>query len=151
MLRSKLKMDFREFNRGMQLTKRIFVKHGKKGLGKAGAALMDDTVTGMPTAPLLLGYLRGSGSVFVDNKLIAMSKHGLPDYVATVCTLPLKSGEIKAIVLFNVPYAARWHETLPKSGAFSEPSAGIYYMSSKMLANLKKYRDIIAESLRKGV
>ncbi len=149
-MRSELKLNFAEFNRGMKRLAKRFPKRAIIGLGKAGVQLMYDTIFELPSTPLLDSPLRGSGSVFVNNVLVEVSRFGFPDYVTVVCDMPKKPGEQKAIIVFNAPYAAQWHENLPKKGRFTEPTAGIHYMSSKMLANNKKYYDIIAESLRKG-
>jgi len=82
----------------------------EKGLGRAMLDLMNDCVMEVPTVPLKEGWLRGSASIFVQNKFVADST-GLPNakagkeikaYVENV-----RAGSFIGLIGFNPPYAAR--------------------------------------------
>lgn len=98
-------------------------------LGKGGLQLLNNTINGSPAAkavpPKLTGHLRGSGSVFVGNKLVGDTQknessgtpnrdHSDSDNVITVG--------------FDTPYAAKMHEHIGvdyKLGPISEKSGNV--------------------------
>ncbi len=120
----------------------------KRGMGKAGLVLMNDCLRQVPTVPKDEGTLRGSGSVFVDNKLIKtsadMGNGGTP---ATAMSDAVKQGVSVATVGFNTPYAARLHEH--PEFEFKEPSAGGKFEEEPMNRNRMKYMQIVATELQK--
>jgi len=93
------------------------------------------------------GTLRGSGSVFVENKLVGVSSRSKKGIPCTECSGPIPPGAITATVGFNTPYAARVHEVPMK---FTESSAGNKYLESKMSRNKDTYFKIIASTIEKG-
>ena len=123
----------------------------EKGLGRAMLNLMNDCVKEVPTVPLKEGWLRGSASIFVQNKFMAdstnlpMAKAGkaIRSYVANVVV-----GRFVGIIGFNTPYAAKMHEGIDFH--FSEPSSGSNYLGSKMLTKRNTYMKVIAETIRDG-
>lgn len=120
----------------------------KEGVGEACQMLLDDTVTEIPTAPVLNTYLRGSGSVFVNGRYRSKSQHGIARYLTRTSTTRTRMGSIVGETVFNAPYSARWHEHLPASGHFSEPTAGIKYMERKLYGNANKYFAHIAQKVK---
>jgi hypothetical protein len=98
-------------------------------LGKGGLQLLNNTITGSPAAkaipPKLTGHLRGSGSVFVGNKLVgdtqASESSGTPNKD--------HSDDPNVITVgFDTPYAAKMHEHIGidyKLGPESEKSGNV--------------------------
>jgi hypothetical protein len=123
----------------------------EKGLGRAMLDLMNDCVMEVPTVPLKEGWLRGSASIFVQNKFVADST-GLPNakagkaikaYVENVM-----AGRFIGLIGFNTPYAAKMHEGIDFH--FSEPSSGPKYLESKMITKKNVYMRVIAETIKGG-
>jgi len=141
--------DTREFERKLtKLVKNTMPDLTEKGLGKAGLQVLNDCLMQAPTVPLKEGTLRGSGSVFVQNKFIGMSertrKKGTP---TRSLAMPLKSSEFVAVIGFNTKYAAIVHER-PKR--FTEPSSGNKYLSLKLSKNKNLYMEIVSDTIKKG-
>lgn len=120
----------------------------RDGVASACTELLDDTVQDVPTAPVLNTYLRGSASVFVNGILRAVSKHGIPRYLATTSSTRAPAFSIVGETVFNAPYSAQWHENWPPRGRFSDPTAGIHYLSTKLYGNIAKYISTIAAHMR---
>jgi len=116
-----------------------------KGLGQAGMQLLRDTVMERPTVPMKEGTLRGSGSIFVDNKLVQVSPFGKKGKAAGSCSGMKKD---MAMVVFNTEYAARLHEA--EGFKFTEPSSGPKYLESKMIRYGKGYFKLIANIIKGG-
>jgi len=123
----------------------------EKGLGRAMLDLMNDCVMEVPTVPLKEGWLRGSASVFVQNKFMADST-GLPmakagkairSYVENIV-----AGRFVGLIGFNTPYAAKMHEGVDFH--FSEPSSGPKYLESKMVSKRGTYLLVIANTIKEG-
>lgn len=168
-------VDTRQFDRDMQrLVKNAMPEAIRKGLGEAGAMLMNDALTEQPTAPMydyshrsaqdqwkdkkkskgripVGGLLRGSGSAFVDNKLVAttpkVNNKGRP---AKSHNEYLSSNVHIGVVGFNTMFAARVHE-LPKSSNWSTPGSGPKFLESKATRNKEKYIKRVANVLKKEV
>lgn len=129
----------------------MFVKASAEvGVGRALSQLKTDMVMQRPTAPIKEGYLRGSISIFVQNK-----KHETPispgekkSGQAIQHTMILSKTQIKGIIGANMPYAARWHEVPAK---FTEPSAGNKYLENKMAGNKMTYKKIIVNAINEKV
>jgi hypothetical protein len=152
--------DDREFQRRMKLLARKVGKQAAvKGMGQAVMNLLRDAIQEPPTAPIKDGWLRGSGSCFVGRKFVTTAEEQGYDRAKTGAkrkqkptrshSEPIGKDELIGLVGFNVPYAARWHEYLPSSGAFSEPSAGTHYLSSKLAMFGKDYFKVIADEIGK--
>lgn len=109
---------------------------------KIATAMLEFMVNGSPksaaTAPIRWGVLRASASVFVGNKLIALSPNVPNQGTAT----PNKSYSGKrnhVTVGFNTPYATRQHEDKSmKPGKFSALSGSSNPGNQWVMEHLKK-------------
>lgn len=107
-----------------------------EGLGQGASMLLNDAVQEIPTVPMLSGYLRGSGSVFVNGKLITTSAGEAGGSPALSDETEVNPYQIVARAGFNTVYAAVQHEgrwqTGPLAGVeithWSEPGSGPYYL-----------------------
>jgi len=145
---SQLYFDTSDFDKKFgELTKKAIPSLIEKGMGRAGLQLLNDCVNEVPTVPLKEGWLRGSGSVFVQNKLVAVSKAGKSG-LANTDTAGESVGEegISALVGFNAPYAAKMHEGI--SFKFTEPSSGPKYLEAKLIQNKDRYMLIVANAIK---
>ena len=131
------------------------------GLAMAGKALMNDAIETGYTTPIkrpgygvgsnrLPGELRASGAVFVNHTKTANSKlageGATGKYQAQAYGgLPIGIGDYQACVVFNAPYAAIQHEAFPNK---TEPTAGRFYLSSKLYGNSVKYIGIVARAIK---
>ena len=122
----------------------------EKAMAKAGMQVLNDAVMETPTVPLDEGTLRGSGSVFVNNKLIGTSQKkssgGRPNPAMQNVDL-IPEGAVVTVVGFNVPYAARLHEH-PEYN-FREPGSGGKFLERKLIENRNLYLRIVANILGK--
>jgi len=120
----------------------------QRGFAQAGMQLMRDAVMERPTVPIDEGWLRGSGSVFVNGKFVAESPSGKKGKAAkSDNTSKDKNGDC-AVVGFNAPYAARLHEA--ERFKFREPSAGPKFLESKLIRHRNEYFKIIANIIKRG-
>jgi hypothetical protein len=123
----------------------------EKGLGRAMLDLMNDCVKEVPTVPVKEGWLRGSASIFVQNKFIDDSTK-LPKAKAGRAigsiTVNLPPHQFIGLIGFNTPYAAKMHEGIDFH--FSEPSSGPKYLESKMITKKNVYMKVIAETIKGG-
>lgn len=136
------------------------------GMAEACGQLMNDAIMVPPTVPIDEGYLRSTGSFFVNNILLGTS----PDTLKPVGSRKLRKGmkpkpntsdeeavgdnEIIGVVGFNTPYAAYLHEGVRQDGThkvtkWGEPGSGAKYLTSKMEKYNKQYMEIIAARLRR--
>jgi hypothetical protein len=119
------------------------------GSGQAGLMLMRDCVMEAPTVPHKEGVLRGSGSVFVDNKFIGSSeslgKKGTPNKNNTG-EISIGDKKIVVTVGYNTPYAHRQHEGVDFK--FSEPSSGAKFLESKLIRFGKEYYQVITDKIK---
>lgn len=142
-------LDFSEFNNKFkQIIKKTVPKLAERGFARAGMQFLNDTIMQRPTVPIREGWLRGSGSIFVQNRLVGVSSHGKKGKANTEHSESIKGGEIAAVVGFNTPYAARLHEG--EGMKFVEPSAGAKFLESKMSKNKNLYMKITANTIKKG-
>ena len=149
------KMDASDFIGKMTLLQaKKFPEATRKGLGRAGIALMTDTVYESPTAPRDIPgeeagksfkELWGSGAVFVESKKVAGSDFGDTMYQPEQVSDPQ---DMTAQIVFGAPYAARWHENEPEKG-FTYPLAGTGFLGNKLTENIRKYAGIITKEIRK--
>ena len=100
------------------------------GVGRVMLQLKTDMIMQRPTAPIEEGYLRGSTSIFVQNKMLETPAvpNEKKDNQVTQHTISIEKTEIIGLIGINVPYAARHHE-VPAN--FQEESAGNKYLESK--------------------
>ncbi len=132
------------------------------GLRLAGLKFMNDTVIGLPTVPIRRptwrepvpyggrrtpGGLRGSGTTFVGKvKAGTTDKYGTPEFQTNIYGgTPIMPLNPQACIVFNAPYAARQHEAFALK---TEPTAGMYFMSTKLYGNGHQYMAIIARAIR---
>ncbi|MFA5038410.1 MAG: hypothetical protein WC732_01875 [Candidatus Omnitrophota bacterium] len=140
-------LDFSDFEKGLRrIAREVIPEVAEKAMAQAGMQLLNDCIMEPPTVPIKEGWLRGSGSVHVQNKLIAKSDQGKPGMAEETVSEPIDPGKIAARVGFNTPYAAKLHEGI--GFKFSEPSAGPKYLESKLLKNKNKYFQIIADVIK---
>ena len=163
MLHSKeMYLDMSEVQRRMDmLNHAVMPARIRAGLSAAGNRLMIDTAIGLPTMPIKrpgysslsmrqAGELRASGALFVDGKKMRTTSHYgematgkyQPNAYGGTPILPMSH---EACVVFNAPYAARQHESFPSK---TEPTAGMYFMSTKLYGNAVEYIAIIVKAIR---
>lgn len=119
-----------------------------RGMGIAVNQLMNDTVMEEPAVPLEDGTLRGSGSGFVDKKLVGTTKDlGKDGTPSTTHNESIKADAITGIVGFNTPYAARHHE-VPAN--FKTAGTGNDYLRAKLIRNRVRYMGNVADEIKKA-
>jgi hypothetical protein len=144
-----LDFDTSDFDRKfMRIVKETVPELVIIGLGRAILQLLNDCVMEIPTVPLKEGWLRGSGSVFVQNKLSGVSGFGRPGFANKTHIDNIGRGEFVGVCGFNTPYAARLHEGI--GFHFTEPSSGAKYMEKKLHGNKDRYQEIIANAIKEG-
>jgi len=88
----------------------------EKACIKVALQLLNYCAVGSPNEPtmppILTGYLRGSGSVFVNNKFISATPkvNGKGEPLRSFSPL-FSKGHTVISIIYNTPYAARWHES----------------------------------------
>lgn len=143
-------IDLTELFKGLKVLERASVADLQMGMRRAAIQVLNDAVMEEPTVPHREGWLRGSGSSFVDGEFVAVSKRGKSRY--ETYSDGGKSREPSAVtglVGFNAPYAAKFHEAEPGEYTFSEPSAGPKYLEAKLSKNRQTYFRIILNYLKK--
>jgi hypothetical protein len=139
---------------GLRRFENEFKRRVERGLAKAGMRCLRDCVMDMPTVPVDEGTLRGSGSVFVGNRLVGTSeKRGSGGTPATEIGATLARNNLTATIGFNTPYAAYQHEGHRADGShsvteYTEPSAGPKFLENKLNGNRDDYMAIIAAEIR---
>lgn len=143
------------FEQGCDEYMHRYLAGARRGLEKAGFQLMADAVMDAPTVPLDEGTLRGSGSVFVGNDLIATSealaavKGGGKPTPATELGEQLAEGTLRATVGFNTAYAAAMHEGTTLN--FQHDGSGAKFLEQKVVERHDDYMQIIANEVEKEV
>jgi len=166
---SRLAITTTEIERGLTELKLTFDAATYEALAEAGNALMNDSILYRPAAPVDIPglnkgssfrELEGSGTVIVNRELKHQSRHGNGMYQATT-----DDGESKgrrAIVVFNAPYAAKWHEHRPTGGyalahgiatatGYTYGLAGLGFLRRHLYTDAVKYIGIIATRLRRDL
>jgi hypothetical protein len=145
----KLILDKTDFDRKMKrLVAQSIPAELEQAMGQAGAQLLNDSVMQTPTVPLKEGTLRGSGSVFVQNKLKEVSPfHKSKGTPAREDKRKIGENETLVVVGFNTPYAARLHEGVGIEH-WSEPGSGKKYLETKLANNRSTYMKIAAARLK---
>ena len=142
-------LDKTDFDRKMKrLVAQAIPAELEKGMGRAVSQLLNDSVMQAPTVPLKEGTLRGSGSVFVQNKLVQVSPfHKSKGKPAREDARKIGQTETLGVVGFNTPYAARLHEGVGIEH-WSEPGSGKKYLETKLANNRRTYMKIVADTLK---
>jgi hypothetical protein len=85
--------------------------------------LLNNCANGSPKEPVVppiwIGYLRGSGSVFVNDKFISATPAIAGSTPLRNFKVQLKEGQTIISIIYNTPYAARLHEKKWEPGAKS--------------------------------
>lgn len=146
MANTSMTIDIGKAMRNLVKTNKAIKQGAEVGVGRAMLQLKNDMVMQRPTAPIKEGFLRGSTSIFVQNKKLdtPMAPGEKTDKQVNQHSVRIKKTEIVGLIGVNVPYAARWHEVPAK---FSEPSAGNKYLESKMSRNKMTYKKIITNAI----
>jgi hypothetical protein len=118
------------------------------GLGRAMLNLMRDCVMEVPTVPIKEGWLRGSASIFVQNKLVGVSPYGKTGKALTSFIETINEHSFVGVIGFNTPYAAKMHEGV--GFHFSDPSAGPKYLEAKMMTFREQYLQTVADAIKEG-
>ncbi len=147
-----MKMDFSDFDKKFNnIVNNTIPKLTEKGLGVAMLQVLNDCINEVPTVPIREGWLRGSGSIFVQNKLITTSE-GMSKAKAGKANKShsetLKAGEFSGVIGFNTPYASKVHEGVDMH--FKEPSSGAKFLETKLHRNKERYMTIISNRIRDG-
>ena len=158
MAKEGLFIDVKKFDQDMR---RIITKAApelrEKGMKLAGRQLYQDCYTQFPAVPYApfgrkgAGSLRGSGSLFVNNKLVGFGDPTNPQSPTGKASKtnfePRKKGETVAVVGFNAKYATRSHEIPHKR--HMHPGTGYKFLESKLVRNKNKYMKIVADYIRR--
>ena len=127
--KASLTFDWDEFNQGMIRAGNRIEFGTDDGLREAIQELKNDADNKEPRTPHLHGDLRG-------------------EY--TITRVKLTKGNISSIdLIFEMPYAERWHEAVGLSINWSETGVGPKYLEAKMARYCKKYNEIIAAGINK--
>lgn len=146
MAKTEFKLDLgKALDNLTKIDKSIFA-NAEIGVGRAMLQLKTDMIMQRPTAPIKEGFLRGSTSIFVQNKPqeVPLGPGEKADKRVHSYSVSIKDTEIVGVIGINVPYAARWHEV---PAHFSEPTAGNKYLESKMANNKLTYKRIIINTI----
>lgn len=147
-----LKFDTKDFEKKLgKVAKQMIPSLTERGMGRAMLQLLNDCVMEVPTVPLKEGWLRGSGSIFVQNTLVSFSVNAPRAKIGFANTSHIENigkNFFVGVIGFNTPYAAKVHEGI--SMHFREPGSGAKYLESKMLRNRDVYLSIIANTVKGG-
>jgi hypothetical protein len=151
-MKIEIKFDPSNFLKGLDMANKIVLEAVERGVGVAMLSMLGDCINESPTVPLKEGWLRGSGSVFVQNKFIDSSEKmatAKAKFALTAHSEPIQKEETVGVIGFNAPYASRLHEGIDFH--FTEPSSGPKYLEAKMHSNKERYMKIVAEEVKKGL
>ena len=131
----------------------------KKAWGAVGLQLLNNTVNGSPAEPvvppIMHGYLRGSGSVFIGSELLATSdKFGETNHSGDAKPNTSYSGkDMELTIGFNAPYAARMHEGEWKPGPVSQQSGdvGNKFLEKHLKNDRQELMQLYADLVKKEV
>ena len=144
--------DFSDFNKKFDyVAKSLIPALTEKGLGRAMLQVLNDCIMEIPTVPIKEGWLRGSGSIFVQNEFIKTSEgkgRGKPKYANMSFNESAGVDKVVGVIGFNAPYAAKMHEGLDLH--FTDPSSGPKYLENKLITNKETYAEIIANTVKEG-
>jgi len=135
----------------------------KNAMKRAGQQLLSDAIFELPQAPIYMGTLRASGTLWVDNELVSRSPFSSGQRSAYAQSQenarPVDSlqpdKETVATVAFLEAYAAYQHEGISRfSGKplrYTKIGAGAKYLEKPLYHNAQKYFEIAMNELRKSV
>lgn len=132
-------------------------KAGERGTGKAASQLLNDATMEIPATPLEEGTLRGSGSAFVNNKLVAVNPpQGGNPTPATEDNEPVPADMFVGVVGFNTPYAAYQHEGERKDGThkvqnYTDSGAGAKFLEKKLVEEFDEYQAIVGRDIQEVI
>ena len=132
-----------------EMAAKLVPEAAERGVGQACMNLLYDATQIPPKVPHDTGTLRGSGSAFVQNKLVGVSQVGGGGTPATSHTEPIKGDEIVGVVGFNTPYAEFVHNHTELR--FRETGTGALFLETKLAQNRDKYRDTIGKAIEKAL
>lgn len=143
--------DVRQLERGLQTVERAMPQAIQRGLGEAGATLLDDSKSLPPTPPKKTGRLRESGSVIVGQLTVAttLGKEGATE-AGTPNTSPMPEkvgGRWACFVGYNTQYAAKMHNV--PMGHYSEAGSGRNFLTDKMRNYKNKYLAVLADVVKR--
>jgi hypothetical protein len=133
---------------------------------KVGIQLLNFTAQGSfndPTMPpIMTGYLRGSGSVFVNNELVGTSPkpYGKGDPLRSFSVGVSNKDQTVISIIYNTEYAARWHENKfvpggkrPSKAARNNPSiiknVGNKWIERHLKADSKHLMELYGDMIKK--
>lgn len=160
-----IKFDTSRFERGLAELEERFNEGARRGLAEAAGQLMNDAIQIENTVPIVEGYLRSTGSYFVNNQLVGTSpntmkargvrklRKGMRPRPNTNDDEPIARNEMVAVVGFNTPYAAYMHEGMRRDGSrvikkYTETGSGRKFLESKMARYHAQYMQVIAENIK---
>ena len=127
--KAELSFDWDEFNQGMIRAGNRIEFGTEEGLREAIQELKHDADNVQPKTPHLHGDLRG------EYKITAVKT--------------TKGKRSSITLIFEMPYAERWHEAVGIGIKWSESGVGAKYLESKMSRFRKKYNAIIGDGIEK--
>ena len=136
--------------------------HVEAGMKEAALALLDYTNTEFPKPPVQDPpggpHLRNSGSAFVNGELVGTSEGAYPGDGTPLLSLPGpmlgQKGEVVATVIFQRPYAHRWHETEPRDWTtrrdtpFHDKESGTKYLEAKGITHGAEFKGMVEDAIR---
>jgi hypothetical protein len=157
-MQPRVKLDTTAAKKSLETLENAYVAALAEGLGQAGGMLLNDAVMELNTVPLDTGFLRGSGSFFVNGKMVHANTGGSP---ATNLenTGDERLGRMVLVVGFNTVYAAVMHEggwqTGPLAGHvithYRESGSGKFFLLSKLVAHHRLYVEVAANYAKSKV
>lgn len=144
-------LDTTDMERQLAKLAKLSPEAAERGMAQAGLQLLDDAVNMAPSVPFDEGTLQGSGSLFVQNKLVATSEEhgqgkGDPN---TEHSERIGRHEVKAVVGFNLVYAARLHEGEEYEFQQQKGTEGAKYLENKLVGERKEYMAIVADEVKR--
>jgi len=134
-----------------KIVRHAFPERVERGLGVAMLDLLNDCIMEVPTVPIKEGWLRGSGSIFVQNRLVKTSVNigrGKDKYANTDYIGRINKDGYEGVIGFNAPYSAKMHEGIGLQ--FTEPSSGAKFLESKIVRKKEVYIKDIADTIKAG-
>lgn len=138
-----MSVDAAEFLKSLDLLDKKTFAAVETGMAQACMSMWNDAVMQEPTAPLLVGNLRGSATVAINGKVIGGGPRRAPTGFAT----GIKAGEMIGEVIFNTEYAAHLHEH--PEYQFTEPGSGGKWLEQKSVQNERKYLSIMVSVIKR--
>lgn len=132
-MKTQMTLDTRDFEKKfLKFALRTFPDLVAKGERHAGEEIKIDADNVSPRTPHLEGMLRGSGKVIPDAN-------------------PWGKNKIEVMIVYDMPYATKWHEADTTSVQWSEPGVGSKYLESKLSRFKNKYIAIIVADIKRGM